>query len=127
MSALAALVTSPYWVAAIVLAAIAIVLAAILREPKDPQARNWFSQGAIYAAGLGWICVLVGLRDDGNSLVGLGLISGCLLAPSSAIVGLVGFRVWGGRWMTVAGIVAALSLPAAVFAELSECGPGCFS
>jgi len=31
-------------VAALVLAAIGIALAAVLREPADPQARNWFSQ-----------------------------------------------------------------------------------
>jgi len=127
MTAAAAFGANPYAVAVIVLVSIGIALAGILREPEHRRARNWFSPVALCAAGLGWICWLVAARGGLDGSLALGLISGCLVAPAAGIVGVIGFRVWGGKWLTIAGLEAALSLPAAALAVFAACSPGCFT
>jgi len=121
----AALVTNPYAKATIVLIAIAIVLAGVLRDHAPRRGRNLFAPAALLLSGLGWLLFLAADHVD-FPLTVAGLVVAGLLAPATGIVGVLVMPWTGGKWLAIAGLEAGLSFPAIAIAALSACEDGCF-
>lgn len=120
-----ALVTNPYAKAGIVLLAIAIALAGVLRDPARPRGRNLFAPAALLLGGLGWLLFLAARHVD-VPLTVAGLVVAGLLAPATGIVSVLAVPWTGGKWLAIAGLEAGISFPAIALAALSTCGEGCF-